>query len=123
MSTFKKIGVIAKKDDDSVLDSLKIVIKFLENKQIDYFLDENSARLLKKNEFFSIDDICNKPFKKLEKQYYYGFSENLTKSLILDYSSENEQNTLIKIIIISIIFVISIILTFLLLSITLKLSG
>ena len=34
MSTFKKIGVIAKKDDDSVLDSLKIVIKFLENKHI-----------------------------------------------------------------------------------------
>ena len=60
MSTFKKIGVIAKKDDDSVLDSLKIVIKFLENKQIDYFLDENSASLLKKNEFFSINDICNK---------------------------------------------------------------
>ena len=53
MSTFKKIGVIAKKDDDSVLDSLKIVIKFLENKQIDYFLDENSARLLKKTSFLA----------------------------------------------------------------------
>ena len=57
MSIFKKIAIISKKDDESVKDSLDTVIKYLDKKKIQYFFDENSSILLKKNNYSSIEDI------------------------------------------------------------------
>ena len=59
MSIFKKIAIISKKDDESVKDSLDTVIKYLDKKKIQYFFDENSSILLKKNNYSSIEDIKN----------------------------------------------------------------
>ena len=59
------IGIIissilfSKKDDESVKDSLDTVIKYLDKKKIQYFFDENSSILLKKNNYSSIEDIKN----------------------------------------------------------------
>ena len=59
MSIFKKIAIISKKDDDSVKDSLDTVIKYLDNKNIQYFLDKNSSFLLKNDSYSSTEDIKN----------------------------------------------------------------
>lgn len=59
MSIFRKIAIISKKDDDSVKDSLDTVIKYLDNKNIQYFLDKNSSILLKNDSHSSIEDIKN----------------------------------------------------------------
>ncbi len=59
MSIFRKIAIISKKDDDSVKDSLDTVIKYLNNKKIQYFLDKNSSILLKNDSYSSIEDIKN----------------------------------------------------------------
>ena len=59
MSIFRKIAIISKKDDDSVKDSLDTVIKYLDNKNIQYFLDKNSSILLKNDSYSSTEDIKN----------------------------------------------------------------
>jgi NAD+ kinase len=43
---FKNIAIISKNDDNSVKDSLDTVINYLDNKKINYFLDNNSSILL-----------------------------------------------------------------------------
>ena len=57
MSIFRKIAIISKKDDDSVKDSLDTVIKYLDSKNIQYFLDKNSSILLKNDSYSSIEEI------------------------------------------------------------------
>ena len=59
MSIFRKIAIISKKDDDSVKDSLDTVIKYLDSKNIQYFLDKNSSILLKNDSYSSIEEIKN----------------------------------------------------------------
>ncbi len=51
MKKFKNITVISKKDDKNVAETLKSVVSFLEDRQFNYFLDKNSAKLIssKKN--------------------------------------------------------------------------
>ena len=59
MSMFKKIAIISKIDDDSVKDSLDTVIKYLDGKNIQYFLDKSSSALLQGKVETSIDEIKN----------------------------------------------------------------
>ena len=59
MSMFKKIAIISKIDDDSVKDSLDTVIKYLDSKNIQYFLDKSSSVLLKGKVETSIEEIKN----------------------------------------------------------------
>ena len=56
---FKKIAIISKIDDDSVKDSLDTVIKYLDSKNIQYFLDKSSSVLLKGKVETSIEEIKN----------------------------------------------------------------
>ena len=59
MPMFKKIAIISKIDDDSVKDSLDTVIKYLDSKNIQYFLDKSSSALLKGKVETSIEEIKN----------------------------------------------------------------
>ena len=60
MSIFKNIAIISKTNDDSVKDSLDAVIKYLDKKNIRYFLDKNSCKLLNNSEPTNIKVIKDK---------------------------------------------------------------
>ena len=57
---FKNIAIISKNDDNSVKDSLDTVINYLDNKEIKYFLDNNSSILLDNKSSTNIDEMKSK---------------------------------------------------------------
>ena len=57
---FKNIAIISKNDDNSVKDSLDTVINYLDNKEIKYFLDNNSSILLNNKSSTNIDEMKSK---------------------------------------------------------------
>ena len=57
---FKNIAIISKNDDNSVKDSLNTVINYLDNKEIKYFLDNNSSILLDNKSSTNIDEMKSK---------------------------------------------------------------
>ena len=57
---FKNIAIISKNDDNSVKDSLDTVINYLDNKEIKYFLDNNSSILLDNQSSTNIDEMKSK---------------------------------------------------------------
>ena len=57
---FKNIAIISKNDDNSVKDSLDTVINYLNNKEIKYFLDNNSSILLDNKSSTNIDEMKSK---------------------------------------------------------------
>jgi len=60
MSIFKNIAIISKINDKSVKDSLDAVIKYLDKKNINYLLDNNSCKLLANSEPTDIKAIKEK---------------------------------------------------------------
>ena len=106
MSMFKKIAIISKIEDDSVKDSLNTVIKYLDSKNIQYFLDKSSSALLQGKVETSIDEIKNNsnrdisditemlesflPFAKDRLQY------DRDPEIAFESDPENAKNTLGK---------------------------